>query len=202
MHASANPIALNAAKGLLQWREMRVVTSSLTVLDGFARRSGDGEGSRPAFYAGAQGQNSRFAPTAGSEPAFRARRRRFDSQLEVTTHISYQPPGQNSQNVYSKTLRGCSSSRSKLSRSKPWRPASEGAERNASPSNPKRNETNPSPTNPYPRQCSMASFPRRAVSHSVGMLSAPYTIPASAPATAAVVSVSSPKFTAASTQSR
>lgn len=161
MHAPANPIALNAAKSLFQWREMRVVTSSLTVLDGFAMRSRDGEGSRPAFYAGAQGQNSRFAPAAVSELAFRARRRRFDSQLEVTTRISYQPLGQNSQNVYSKTPRGRSSSRDKLSRSKPWRPASEG------------DETNPSPIIPYPRQCSMTSLPRKAVSHSGGMLSAP-----------------------------
>ena len=106
MHASANPIALNAAKGLLQWREMRVVTSSLTVFDGFAKRSGDDEGSRPAFYAGAQGQNSRFAPAAGSEPAFRARGR-------VRTRVSRTRPGQNSRFAHAEDT-SIRSSRSQL----------------------------------------------------------------------------------------
>lgn len=51
------------------------------------------------------------------------------------------------------------------------------------------------------RQFSMMSLPRSASIHAAGMASAPYTMPASAPATAAVVSVSSPRLTARRTHS-
>ena len=47
----------------------------------------------------------------------------------------------------------------------------------------------------------MVALPRSASSYSAGMQSMPYTMPASPPATAAVVSASSPRFTAASTHS-
>lgn len=51
------------------------------------------------------------------------------------------------------------------------------------------------------RQLSMMSLPRSASIQAGGMASAPYTMPASAPATAAVVSVSSPRLTARRTHS-
>ena len=51
------------------------------------------------------------------------------------------------------------------------------------------------------RQFSMMSLPRSASIQADGMASAPYTMPASAPATAAVVSVSSPRLTTRSTHS-
>ena len=51
------------------------------------------------------------------------------------------------------------------------------------------------------RHVSMMSLPRSASIQAGGMASTPYTIPASAPATAAVVSVSSPRLTARSTHS-
>lgn len=51
------------------------------------------------------------------------------------------------------------------------------------------------------RQFSMMSLPRSVSIQADGMASAPYTMPASAPVTAAVVSVSSPRLTARSTHS-
>lgn len=51
------------------------------------------------------------------------------------------------------------------------------------------------------RQFSMMSLPRSASIQADGMAFAPYTMPASAPATAAVVSVSSPRLTARRTHS-
>ena len=51
------------------------------------------------------------------------------------------------------------------------------------------------------KHASIASLPRRVASHSDGIASRPYRMPAKPPATHAVVSVSSPKFTAASTHS-
>ena len=51
------------------------------------------------------------------------------------------------------------------------------------------------------RHPSMMSLPRSASIQAGGMASAPYTMPASAPATAAVVSVSSPRLTARNTHS-
>lgn len=51
------------------------------------------------------------------------------------------------------------------------------------------------------RHASMMSLPRRVSIQAGGMASAPYTMPASAPATAAVVSVSSPRLTARNTHS-
>lgn len=51
------------------------------------------------------------------------------------------------------------------------------------------------------RLASMMSLPRSVSIHAAGMASAPYTMPASAPATAAVVSVSSPRLTARNTHS-